>query len=138
MAQTSSPSDRHANRPLSPHLQVYRLTFTFLMSGFHRVTGTLLYFGIVIFVWWLMAAASGPAYFDFVNGLFGSWFGRLVLLGMTWLTIHHALGGIRHFIWDTGRGLGERERELLARLTMIGSAAMTLLVWILAYMVRGG
>ncbi|MDH3195242.1 MAG: succinate dehydrogenase, cytochrome b556 subunit, partial [Hyphomicrobiales bacterium] len=115
MAQTGSPSDRQANRPLSPHLQVYRLTFTFLMSGFHRVTGSLLYFGIVIFVWWLVAAASGPAYFDFVNSLFGSWFGRLVLLGMTWLTIHHALGGVRHFIWDTGRGLGERERELLAR-----------------------
>ena len=137
MAQTSSPSDVQANRPLSPHLQVYRLTFTFLMSGFHRVTGTLFYFGIVIFVWWLMAAASSPAYFDFVNGLFGSWFGRLVLLGMTWLTIHHALGGIRHFIWDTGLGLGERERELLARLTLIGSTALTLLVWILAYLLRG-
>ena len=107
------------------------------MSGFHRVTGTLLYFGIVIFVWWLVAAASSPAYFDFVNALFGSWFGRLVLLGMTWLTIHHALGGIRHFIWDTGRGLDERERDLLGRLTMIGSAALTLLVWILAYLLRG-
>ena len=137
MAQTGSPSDRQANRPLSPHLQVYRLTFTFLMSGFHRVTGTLLYFGIVVFVWWLMAAASSPAYFNFVNSLFGSWFGRLVLLGMTWLTIHHALGGVRHFIWDTGRGLGERERELLARATMIGSATLTLLVWILAYLLRG-
>ena len=138
MAQTGSPPDHQANRPLSPHLQVYRLTFTFLMSGFHRVIGTLLYFGIVIFMWWLVAAASGPAYFDFVNALFGSWFGRLVLLGMTWLTIHHALGGVRHFIWDTGLGLDETGRELLARLTLIGSIVLTLLVWILAYMVRGG
>ncbi len=137
MAQTGSPSDLQDKRPLSPHLQVYRLSFTFLMSGFHRVTGALLYFGIVVFVWWLVAAASGPVYFDFVNALFGSWFGRLVLLGMTWSTIHHALGGIRHFIWDTGRGLGNRECELLARLTMIGSAVLTPLVWILAYMLRG-
>ncbi len=138
MAQTGSPSDLRANRPLSPHLQIYRLSFTFLMSGFHRVTGALLYFGIVIFAWWLVAAASGPAYFDFVNGLFGSWFGRLVLLGMTWLTIHHALGGIRHFIWDTGYGMGEEGRELLARLTLIGSVVLTLFVWVVAYLLRGG
>jgi succinate dehydrogenase / fumarate reductase cytochrome b subunit len=138
MAQTGPLSDHQANRPLSPHLQVYRLSFTFLMSGFHRVTGTLLYFGIVIFVWWLVAAASSPAYFDFVNALFGSWLGSLVLLGMTWLMIHHALGGIRHFIWDTGYGLDEHGREFLARLTLGGSIALTLLVWILAYIVRGG
>lgn len=138
MTETDASSDHRTNRPLSPHLQVYRLTFTFLMSGFHRVTGSLLYFGIVIFVWWLVAAASSPAYFEFVNSLFGSWFGRLVLLGMTWLTIHHALGGVRHFIWDTGKGLDESGRELLARLTIIGSATLTLVVWIAAYMVRGG
>lgn len=137
MAQTGSPSDLQAKRPLSPHLQVYRWSITFLMSGFHRVTGALLYFGIVIFVWWLVAAASSPAYFDFVNALFGSWFGRLVLLGMTWSTIHHGLGGIRHFIWDTGRGLEKGEPERLAWLTLIGSAALTLLVWILAYLLRG-
>ena len=126
-----------AERPLSPHLQVYRLIFTYLMSGFHRVTGALLYFGIVIFVWWLVAAASGPAYFDFVNGLFGSWFGRFVLLGLTWATIHHALGGIRHFIWDLGYGFGARERELLAQLTLAGSLTLTPIVWIVAYMLRG-
>jgi succinate dehydrogenase / fumarate reductase cytochrome b subunit len=138
MAQTGSSSDLQAKRPLSPHIQIYGWSMTFLMSGFHRVTGALLYFGIVVFVWWLVAAASGPTYFNFVNGLFGSWFGRLVLLGMTWLTIHHALGGVRHFIWDTGWGLGERERELLARATLVGSLALTLLVWILAYLLRGG
>jgi len=126
------------NRPLSPHLQVYRLIFTMLMSGFHRVTGLLLYFGIVVFIWWLVAAASGPDYFAFVNGLAGSILGRVVLLGLTWALIHHALGGVRHFIWDTGKGLGERERELLARLTLICAVVLTLLVWILAYMVRGG
>lgn len=125
-------------RPLSPHLQVYRLFFTFLMSGFHRVTGFALYFGVLFALWWLVAAASGPEYFAFVNGLAGSILGRVVLLGLTWLLIHHALGGVRHFIWDTGKGLGERGREWLARATLIGSLTLTLAVWIAAYMVRGG
>ena len=125
-------------RPLSPHLQVYKLIFTFLMSGFHRVTGLMLYFGVLFGLWWLVAAASGPAYFNFVNGLAGSILGRVVLLGLTWLLIHHGLGGVRHFIWDTGKGLDERGRELLARLTLIGSLSLTLIVWIVAYLVRGG
>jgi succinate dehydrogenase / fumarate reductase cytochrome b subunit len=132
------PQNIPVNRPLSPHLQVYRLIFTFLMSGFHRVTGFLLYFGVLFGVWWLVAAASGPDYFAFVNGLAGSILGRVVLLGLTWLLIHHALGGVRHFIWDTGRCLDSRGRELLARLTLIGSLTLTPLVWIIAYIVRGG
>jgi succinate dehydrogenase / fumarate reductase cytochrome b subunit len=132
------PQNIPVNRPLSPHLQVYRLIFTFLMSGFHRVTGLLLYFGVLFGVWWLVAAASGPDYFAFVNGLAGSILGRVVLLGLTWLLIHHALGGVRHFIWDTGRCLDSRGRELLARLTLIGSLTLTPLVWIIAYIVRGG
>lgn len=132
------PQNIPTHRPLSPHLQVYKLIFTFLMSGFHRVTGFMLYFGVLFGVWWLVAASSGPAYFNFVNGLAGSILGRLVMLGLTWLLIHHALGGVRHFIWDTGKGLDARGREWLARLTLIGSLALTLLVWIVAYMVWGG
>lgn len=108
-----------------------------VMSIFHRITGAALYFGLVLVVWWLVAAASGPAYFDFVNGLAGSIPGRVVLLGLTWALIHHALGGIRHFIWDFGYGFGERERNLLARLTLIGSLALTLVVWVVAYLARG-
>ena len=131
------PQNIPTYRPLSPHLQVYKLIFTFLMSGFHRVTGLMLYFGVLFGLWWLVAA-SGPSYFDFVNGLAGSILGRVVLLGLTWLLIHHALGGVRHFIWDTGRGLGDSGRNWLARLTLIGSLSLTLIVWIIAYMVRGG
>jgi len=132
------PQNIPTYRPLSPHLQVYKLIFTFMMSGFHRVTGFLFYFGVLFGLWWLVAAASGPAYFNFVNGLAGSILGRVVLLGLTWLLIHHALGGVRHFIWDTGRGLDKSGREWLARLTLIGSLSLTVIVWIIAYMVRGG
>ena len=126
-----------AERPLSPHLQVYRPLFTMMMSIVHRITGVGIIFSVVLLLWWLVAAASGPAYFDFVNGLFASIPGRLVLLGSTWAAIHHALGGIRHFIWDTGRGMGERERELLAWLSLIAGVVLTLIVWVIAYMLRG-
>ena len=63
-------------RPLSPHLQIYRLTFTFLMSGFHRVTGIVTYFGFFLVVWWLLAVAAGPNAYAWVQWFFGSWLGR--------------------------------------------------------------
>ena len=86
-----------------------------VMSILHRITGGALYFGTLLVAWWLIAAASSAATFDFVNGLFGSWIGRLVLFGYTWALIHHMLGGIRHLIWDTGAGL-EKHTVLEARL----------------------
>ncbi len=91
-------------RPLSPHLQVYKPMLTMMMSIIHRITGAALYFGTILLIWWLVAAASGPAYFDFVNGIYGSFFGRIILFGYTWALLHHMIGGIRHFVWDTGRG----------------------------------
>lgn len=87
-------SDAPRERPLSPHLQVYKPMLTTAMSIIHRITGSALYFGTFLVVWWLIAAASGPAYFDLVNGFFSSWFGRLVLFGYTWAALHHMLGGI--------------------------------------------
>ena len=89
-----------AARPLSPHLQIYSPMLTMMMSIMNRLTGVGLYFGILIFTWWLMAAASGPAYFDWVNSLLDTMLGKLVLLLATWGFFHHMFGGIRHFIWD--------------------------------------
>ena len=125
-------------RPLSPHLQVYRLTFTFLMSGFHRVTGIVTYFGFFLVVWWLLAVAAGPDAYAWVHWFFSTWLGRLVLFGFSWGLIHHSLGGIRHLIWDTGRGFEPHEREWLARATLIGSISLTLLAWIIGGFVMGG
>ncbi len=126
-----------ANRPLSPHLQIYRLTMTFVMSGFHRVTGFVLYFGMLIPAAWLLAAAAGPGWFDLVNGLLGTYLGRLVLFGYTWGLIHHMLGGVRHLIWDTGRGFDLVSIEVLARATIIGSVGLTAAVWFAAFALGG-
>ncbi len=120
-------------RPLSPHLQIYRPLFTMMMSIMHRITGLGLYLGIVLLVWWLTAASISDSYFDFVQGIFGHWFGRLVLLGLSWALIHHALGGLRHFLWDTGHGFDLRLVEWLARANLAGSIGLTLGLWSIGY-----
>jgi succinate dehydrogenase / fumarate reductase cytochrome b subunit len=125
-------------RPLSPHLQVYKMTLTFLMSGFHRVTGIGLYFGILLLAWWLIAAASGPNAYANVEWFMGSLIGRLVLFGYTWALLHHTIGGIRHLIWDNLSGFEPAEREMLALATIVGSASLTLVVWVVGYLAMGG
>ena len=126
-------NDKSAARPLSPHLQIYRPMLTTMMSIIHRITGVGLYFGIVLLVWWLTAASISDGYFDFVQGFFGHWFGRLLLFGFTWALIHHALGGLRHLLWDTGRGFDLPLVEWLARANLAGSIVLTLLLWINGY-----
>ncbi|QDG74719.1 succinate dehydrogenase, cytochrome b556 subunit [Labrenzia sp. PHM005] len=131
-----SNADLRGNRPLSPHLQIYKPILTMVMSILHRITGAALYFGTILLAWWLIAAAAGPAYFDFVNELYGSILGRLILFGFTWALVHHMLGGIRHFIWDMGAGFGKEAREWLAKATIVGSVSLTLILWIIGYAVR--
>ena len=132
MAQSRAP----APRPLSPHLQIYRWTWTMTMSIFHRVTGIGLYLGISLLAIWLVALASGPGAFDAVQGFFGSWFGRLILFGYTWVLMHHLIGGVRHLVWDFGHGMEPGQRVWMARLTLVGSVALTLLIWITALFLR--
>lgn len=124
---------KNAGRPLSPHLQIYRPMLTMMMSIFHRATGVALYAGVFLLVWWLSAAATSDAYFDLVQGFFGSWFGQLVLFGFTWALVHHAVGGLRHLLWDTGRGFELPTVELMAKATIIGSIVITILLWIIGY-----
>lgn len=116
-------------RPLSPHLQIYRPLINMVMSIIHRITGAALYLGSVLLAWWLVAAALGPDEFNFVNGLFNTWLGRIVLFGYTWVLIHHMLGGIRHFIWDTGKGLDIPTINILSWVSIVCSVALTLAVW---------
>jgi succinate dehydrogenase / fumarate reductase cytochrome b subunit len=125
-------------RPLSPHLQVYRFMLTMMMSIVHRITGVGLYFGTLLLVWWLIAAASGPNAYANVQWFMGTIVGRLVLLGYTWALLHHGLGGIRHLVWDLGYGFGPTEREWLARATLFGSITLTIVVWIVGYFFMGG
>ena len=119
-----------AARPLSPHLQIYRLIPTMLMSILHRITGGALYFGTLLLAWWLIAAATGPEYYDYVAGFFGCWPGKIILLGYTWALMHHLLGGLRHLLWDTCRGYDLKTIDLLCWGTLAGSLALTALIWI--------
>jgi succinate dehydrogenase / fumarate reductase, cytochrome b subunit len=89
-------------------------------------------------VLWLVAVASGPNAYGNVQWLMSTLIGRLVLLGYTWALVHHALGGIRHLIWDTVHGLEPTEREWLANATIVGSIGLTALLWVLGFMIAGG
>lgn len=99
------------------------------MSIAHRATGIGLYAGTVLLVLWLGAAAGGQDALTLVNGVYGSWFGQLVLFGFTWALFHHMLGGLRHFIWDFIIGMEPGQREALAWANLAGSIILTLLVW---------
>lgn len=106
-----------------------------VMSIMHRVTGVALYFGTILVAWWLIAAATGAEYFALVNGLLGSWFGLLILFGYTWALMHHLLGGLRHFVWDTGSLMDKETSTKLAYATLIGSVSLTVLLWIIGAIV---
>lgn len=134
---STSPGARRA-RPISPHLQIYKPMLTMMMSIVHRITGAALYFGVLLLAWWLIAAAAGPNAYANFEWFIGSFIGRLVLFGYTWALLHHMLGGIRHLIWDTGHGFEPSEREFLALATVVGSVALTILVWIVGYLAMGG
>jgi succinate dehydrogenase / fumarate reductase, cytochrome b subunit len=124
------------SRPLSPHIQIYRPMLTMMMSIMHRITGVALSLGMILLVWWLSAAAISDNYFALVQGFFAHWFGRLIMFGFTWALVHHALGGLRHFVWDTGRGFDLKHVEWLVRANVVGSILLTLLLWIIGYGVR--
>jgi succinate dehydrogenase / fumarate reductase cytochrome b subunit len=138
MAELEAGTPAQSRRPLSPHLQIYKMSLTLVMSGLHRITGSALYFGTLLMAWWLLAAASGPNAYANVEWFMGSLIGRLVLFGYSWALIHHTLGGIRHLIWDTEHGLEPPERELLAVATIVGSIVLTLIVWVIGYLAMGG
>jgi len=125
-------------RPLSPHLQIYRRTLTMALSIIHRATGVALYFGTLLLVWWLIAAASGPAAYAYVQAFAGSFIGRLILFGYTWALVHHAMSGIRYLVWDLGYGFKPAEREWLTRAALVAGIVITVLLWIIAYAIGGG
>jgi succinate dehydrogenase / fumarate reductase cytochrome b subunit len=127
-----------AARPLSPHLTIYRPMLTMMMSIVHRITGLALYVGSLLLAWWLLAAASGPNAYAMFQSVASSFIGRVVLFGYTWALVHHMLGGLRHFVWDTGHGFGPTEREWLARANLVGGIVLTVILWIVGGYLMGG
>lgn len=119
------------NRPLSPHLTIYRPQITSVLSILHRVTGVALSLGALLTVWWFLAAATGPEYFAVVDGLVTSFIGDLVMLGSLWALSYHFCNGIRHLYWDTGRGFELETVRKTGIAAVAGSVVLTLLVLIL-------
>lgn len=128
---------RQVERPLSPHLQIYRLTITMVMSIVHRITGVGLYLGTVILAWWLIAAATGPEAYAVFLGVAGSWIGQLVLFGFTWALIHHLLSGIRYFFWDEAKAFEIKTADLMSWTALVVGLVLTIAVWVAAISLRG-
>ena len=117
-AKASRPRDR----PLSPHLQIYKPMLTMMMSIVHRVTGAALYSGMLIVAWWLISAAVSPSAFAMSQWFWSSLLGRIVLFGYTWALLHHMLGGIRHLIWDPATASARRARRRRSHAGRLGRA----------------
>lgn len=118
-------------RPVSPHLQIYRFTLTMLTSILQRATGIANYAGTALLALWLLSAAVGGSFFETMNMLLGSWFGQIVLFLYTWSLFHHALGGIRYFVWDFTKSMDAVGREMITRIQWVGAIGLTLLAWAL-------
>jgi succinate dehydrogenase / fumarate reductase, cytochrome b subunit len=118
---------KRVERPLSPHLQIYRVQLTSVTSILTRITGNGLILGVMLAVWWLLAAATSEAYFAVANAVATGWFGDLVFTASAWAVWYHLLAGVRHLIYDTGRGLDIPTAEKLGWACVIGAFVLTLL-----------
>ena len=124
-------------RPLSPHLQVYRPQITSLLSILHRMMGVAMVIGAVLLIYWLAAAAYGPESFARAQALLGSWFGRLVLFGLTFALFFHLGNGIRHLFWDAGYGFDLPVLRASGIAVVVFALGLTVLTWIAAYAQSG-
>jgi len=123
---------------LSPHLQIYRWQYTSVLSILHRITGIALAVGTLLLVYWLIATAAGPDAFATAQGFMGSILGRLLLFGWTVALFYHLANGIRHLLWDAGRGFELRTAFASGLVVVIATAALSLIAWIAGYASRGG
>jgi len=123
-------STKPAARPLSPHLQIYRLPLAAILSITHRITGVGLALGLLLLTWWVASAASGPeAYYMAVNCI-RSWFGQLVLFGFSVALYFHLCNGIRHLVWDTGRSFEKTDTTRTNIYVLAAAAVLTIGTWL--------
>jgi succinate dehydrogenase / fumarate reductase cytochrome b subunit len=125
------------DRPLSPHLQIYRFQLHMVMSVLHRITGVALGAGTILLVWWLMALAAGPSAYETFSIIAASPLGQLVLFGFSFALLYHLLNGIRHLYWDTGQGFELSTTRLSGLLVMTSAIAATIAAWVVAYYLLG-
>ena len=127
------PEIPRGNRPLSPHLQIYRPQWTSFTSILTRITGNALIVSTALIVWWLIAAATGPDAFAVADGVLRSWFGDLVLLGSLWALWYHTLAGFRHLVWSTGRFMESHRAETFGKIITGLSVVLTLLTVVILW-----
>ena len=119
-----------ASRPLSPHLGVYKFMYTMTLSILHRMTGIAASAGFLLFVWWLMALATGHDAYAAIMAFLGTAFGKLLLVGFTFAFVYHFCNGIRHLVWDTGRGLERAQARRSGNVVVVAALLLTgLVVW---------
>jgi succinate dehydrogenase / fumarate reductase cytochrome b subunit len=118
---------RQAGRPLSPHLQIYKLQVTSVLSILHRFAGLALSVGTLPLVWWLLAAAAGPAPYAHAQAFFGSWPGVVLLIGWAYALFFHLCNGIRHLVWDAGHGFDIATTYITGWAVVAASAGLTLI-----------
>jgi succinate dehydrogenase / fumarate reductase cytochrome b subunit len=117
-------------RPLSPHLGVYKFMYTMALSILHRITGCAASVGFLLFVWWLMALASGPAAYASAMNALGSPLAKLLLVGFTFSFVYHFCNGIRHLVWDTGHGLERAQARRSGAVVVVAALLLTaVVVW---------
>jgi succinate dehydrogenase / fumarate reductase cytochrome b subunit len=121
-------------RPVSPHLGIYRWEITMVASILNRITGVALAAGTLVLVWWLLAAAAGPAAFALVQEFLISPLGLLVLLGWTAALFYHLFAGLRHLAWDIGIGFAKPSLNPVSWAVLAATVLATALVWAIAYM----
>ena len=120
-----------SQRPLSPHLGVYKFMYTMSLSILHRMTGVATTVGFLLFAWWLMALASGADAYDDAMRLLTTPFAKLLLVGFTFSFVYHFCNGIRHLVWDTGRGLERAQARRSGALVVVAALLLTaLVVWL--------
>ena len=121
-----------SNRPLSPHLQVYRPQLTSVLSITHRATGVALALGLLLLAYWLLALAGGPESYAGARDLLGSWLGKIILFGFSFALFYHLCNGVRHLFWDAGLGLELKSAYASGWAVVAVSAALTALSWLVA------
>ncbi|AUN30013.1 MULTISPECIES: succinate dehydrogenase, cytochrome b556 subunit [Niveispirillum] len=131
---TDTPAAKR-QRPLSPHLQVYRLPLPALTSIAHRITGVGLTVGTLLLVWWLVAAAAGPEAYATASGFIASPIGLLLMFGWTAALWYHLLNGLRHLIWDGAKMLTLEQSYSSAKLVIGGAVVATVVTWVVAFAV---
>ena len=128
--QMAQAETKPSKRPISPHITIWRWSPAMLVSILHRVTGDgLAFVGLGVLLWWLYAVAAGPAAYETFSGHAGAWYGKVVLVGLTWAFFNHMASGLRHFVLDMGAGFELKSNNFWSILTPLFAIVATVAVW---------